>query len=78
MATTRSAAELKSDLRDTEDWDRKGLVDFNAQKTQLFSFHWFNNSGAVDVEMLGLFSKKNYNLRSWGFLFLLKCIGARA
>ena len=34
------ASELASDLRDTVDWGRKWLVDFNAGKTQLVSFDW--------------------------------------
>ena len=29
------AAELESDIRDTADWGRKWLVDFNSGKTQL-------------------------------------------
>ena len=32
------ASELESDLRDTVDWGRKWLTDFNARKTQLVSF----------------------------------------
>ena len=32
------ASELESDLRDTLDWGKKWLVDFNAGKTQLVSF----------------------------------------
>ena len=32
------ASELESDLRDTADWGRKWLVDFNAGKTQLVLF----------------------------------------
>ena len=32
------ASELESDLRDTVDWGRKWLVDFNAGKTQLVLF----------------------------------------
>ena len=32
------ASQLESDLRDTVDWGRKWPVDFNAEKTQLFSF----------------------------------------
>ena len=32
------ASELESDLRDTVDWGKKGLVDFNGGKTQLVSF----------------------------------------
>ena len=31
------ASELESDLRDTVDWGRKWLVDFNARKIQLVS-----------------------------------------
>ena len=32
------ASELESDLRDTVDWGRKWLVDFNVGKTQPVSF----------------------------------------
>ena len=32
------ASELESDLRETVDWGRKWLVDFNTGKTQLVSF----------------------------------------
>ena len=31
-------SELESDLRDTMDWGKKWLVDFSAEKAQLFSF----------------------------------------
>ena len=47
------ASELESDLQDTVDWGRKWLVDFNAGKTQLVSFDWSNNNGAIDVKMDG-------------------------
>ena len=47
------ASELKSDLRDTVDWGRKWLVDFNTGKTQLVSFDRSKNSGAIDVKMDG-------------------------
>ena len=43
------ASELESDLRDTVDWRRKWLVDFNAGKTQLVSFDRSKNTGAIDV-----------------------------
>ena len=46
-------SELESDLRDTVDWGRKWLVDFNAGKTQLVSFDQSNNTGAIDVKMDG-------------------------
>ena len=45
------ASELESDLRDTVDWGRKWLVDFNARKTQLVSFDWSNNTGTIDLKM---------------------------
>ena len=45
------ACELDSDLRDTLDWGRKWLVDFKVGKTQLVSFDWSNNTGAIDVKM---------------------------
>ena len=47
------ASELKSDLRDTVDWGKKWLVDFNAGKTQLVSFDRSNNTGSIDVKMDG-------------------------
>ena len=47
------ASELESDLRDTMDWGKKWLVDFNAGKTQLVSFGWSNNNGSIDVKMDG-------------------------
>ena len=47
------ASELESDLRETVDWARKRLDDFNARKTQLVSFDWPNNTGAIDVKMDG-------------------------
>ena len=47
------ASELESDLRDTADWGKKWLVDFNAGKTQLLSFDRSNNDGSIDVKMDG-------------------------
>ena len=47
------ASELESDLRDTLDWGKKWLVDFNAGKTQLVSFDQSNNNGSLDVKMDG-------------------------
>ena len=44
-------AEIESDLRDTADWDRKWLVDFNTGKTQIVSFDRCINTGAYDVKM---------------------------
>ena len=45
------ASELESDLRDTVDWGRKWLVDFNARKTQLVSFDRSKSTGAIEVKM---------------------------
>ena len=47
------ASKLESDLRDTVDWGRKWLTDFNDGKTQLVSFDWSSNTGAIDVKMDG-------------------------
>ena len=44
-------SEPESDLRDTADWGKKWLIDFNAGKTQLVSFDWSNNNGSIDVKM---------------------------
>ena len=45
--------QLESDLRDTVDWGRKWLLDFNSGKTQLVSFDRSKNTGAIDVKMDG-------------------------
>ena len=45
------ASELESDLRDTVDWGKKWLFDFNAEKTQLVSFDRSNNNGSIDVKI---------------------------
>ena len=47
------ASELESDLRDTVDWGKKWLVDFNARKAQLVSFDLSNNNGSIDIKMNG-------------------------
>ena len=46
-------SELESDLRDTVEWGKKWLVDFNTGKTQLVSFDRSNNNGSIDVKMDG-------------------------
>ena len=60
------ASELESDLQHTVDWGRKWLADFNARKTQLVSFDWYNNTGAIDVKWMSLFLRKNHLLEHWG------------
>ena len=47
------ASELESDLRDTMNWGKKWLVDFNAGKTQLVSFDRSNYNGSINVKMDG-------------------------
>ena len=60
------ASELESELRETVDWGRKWLVAFNAGKTQLVSFDWSKNAGAIDVKMNGSVLEENSYLRYWG------------
>ena len=45
------ASELEYDLRETVDWVRKFLIDFNTGKTQLILFDRSNNSVAIDVKI---------------------------
>ena len=59
-------SELESDLRDTVDWGRKWLVDFNAGKTQLVSFDRSNNTGAIDVKMNGSVLEKKSSFKMLG------------
>ena len=56
------ASELESDLIGTINWDRKWIADFSAGKTELVSFDWSNNTGAIDVQMDGLVLEKNHFL----------------
>ena len=44
------ASELESHLRDTVDWGRKWLVDFNAGKTQPVSLDWSKSFVTIDVK----------------------------
>ena len=71
------ASELESDLRDTVDWGRKWLVDFNAGKTQLVSFDRSKNTGAIDMKMDGSVLKEKASFKMLGLTFpLLNWIGA--
>ena len=47
------AYELESGLQHTVDWDRKQLVDINAEKAQLVLFDQSHNTGAIDMKMDG-------------------------
>ena len=68
------ASELKSDLRDTVDWARKWLVDFNAGKTQLVSFDQSNDTGAIATgfEMDGSFLAEKPSFKRLGLTFFSK------
>ena len=46
-------SELDSDLKETVDWGRKWLVDFNPGKTQLVLFDRSNSTGAIDMKIDG-------------------------
>ena len=66
------ASELESDLRDTVDWGRKWLVDFNAGKTQLVSFDRSKNTGAIDVKMDGSVLEEKTSFKMLGLTFSAK------
>ena len=66
------ASELESYLHDTMDWGRKWLVDFNAGKTQLASFDWSKNTGAIDVKMDGSFLEEKSSFQMLGLTFSSK------
>ena len=66
------ASELESDLRDTLDWGRKWLVDFNAEKTQLVSFDRSKNTGAIDVKMDGSVLEEKTSFKMLGLNFSSK------
>ena len=66
------ASELESDLRDTVDWGRKWLVDFNAGKTQLVLFDRSNNTGAIDAKMDGSVLEEKSSFKVLGLTFLIE------
>ena len=65
-------SELESDLRDTVDWGRKWLVDFNAGKTQLVLCDWSKNTGAIDVKMDGSVLEEKISFKMLGLTFSSK------
>ena len=66
------ASELESDLRETVDWGRKWLVDFNVGKTQLVSFDRSNKTAAIDVKMNGSVLEENSSYKILGLTFSSK------
>ena len=72
MQQLELASELESDLRDTVDWGRKWLVDFNAGKTQLGLFDRSKNTGATDVKMDGSVLEEKTSFKMLGLTFSYK------
>ena len=66
------ASELESDLRDTVNWCKKWLVDFNAGKTQLVLFDWFHFTGSIDVKMDGSVLEEKSSFKMLGLTFSSK------
>ena len=54
------------------DWGRKWLVHFNAGKTQLVSFDWSKNTGAIDVKMVGSLLEEKTAFKMLGLTFFSK------
>ena len=54
------------------DWGRKWLADFNAGKTQLVSFDWSNNTGAIDMKMDGFVLQEKSSFKMLGLTFSFK------
>ena len=63
------ASELESDLRDTLDWRRKWLLDFNAGKAQLVWFDRSNDTGVIDVKMDGPVFEEKSSFKVLGLTF---------
>ena len=66
------ASELEFDLRDTVDWHKTWLVDFNAGKTQLVSFDQSNKNGSIDVRIDGSVLEEKSSFEILGLTFSSK------
>ena len=66
------APDLESDLQDTVDWDRKWIVDFNAEKTQVVLFDRSNNTGATDMKMDGFAIEEKSSFKMLGLTLSAK------
>ena len=53
-------------------WGRKWLIDFNAGKTQLVSFDWSKNTGAIDVKIDGSVLEEKSSFKMLGLTFFSK------
>ena len=63
------ASELESDLRDTANWGRMWLFDFNAGKTQMVSFDMSHNYGAIGAKMDGSVRAGKSSFKTLGLSF---------
>ena len=54
------------------DWGKNWLVDFNVRKTQLVSFDQSNNTGSIDVKMIGSVLEKKSFFKMLGLAFSSK------
>ena len=63
---------LMTELRDTVDWGRKWLVNFNAGKTQLFSFDQSNFTVVINVKMDGSVLEEKLSFKMLGLFFSSK------
>ena len=66
------ASELESVLQGLVNQDRKCFVDFNAGKSQLVSFAWFNNTGVILVKMNGSVFEEKSSFKMLGLTFSSK------
>ena len=66
------ASELESDLRDTVEWGKKWLVDFNGGKTQLVLFDRSNDTCSIDVRMDGSVLEEKSSFKMPGLTFSSK------
>ena len=66
------ASELESHLRDTGLGQEVVFDDFNVGKTQLVSFDWSNNTGAIDVKMDGSVLEKKSSSKMLEMIFSSK------
>ena len=66
------ASALESDLRDTVDWGKKWLVDFNAVKIQLVSIDQSNDTGSIDVKMDGSALEEKSSIETLRLTFSFK------
>ena len=66
------ASELESDLRNTVDWGKKWLADFDAGKTQLVLFDQSNNTGSINVKMDGFVPEEKSSSKMLRLTFFFK------